>query len=351
MKKIYFLLFFSHLTLCCLAESLPMSSSEPTLVIQNKILANVHGKTLSVMDVVKKMDVFISENYPDLANSPQGKFQFYSTQWKNILNELIDAELMIADAERLELKVTDAEVREELHSRFGPNIMKNLNKFNMSYEEARKMIWTDLVVQRMTWYRIHSKAVQSINPQDIRASYKEYSEKNPPSDEWTYEVLSIRAKDPVVASEISLKAKELVQQTQEGLKAVANVIQEKFAKNKSQEPLYVIQVSDPITVTDKEVSETYKRILKNLSIGDYSDPLLQQSRNKEENVQKMFHLINHTHKETPSFSSMADSIKQGLLQRTAAKQRLAYFKKIRKRYGFDENELKRLEGLQPFSLQ
>ena len=93
------------------------NQSSQHLVVNNRILAKVNDKTISVLDVMKKMDVFLTRYYPHLSDSTTARYQYFSSQWKDVLSQMIDNELMLADAEKLELKVTDAEVRETIIER------------------------------------------------------------------------------------------------------------------------------------------------------------------------------------------------------------------------------------------
>ena len=159
---------FTLASICCLA---PLASDEvapPTLehedtqelVIYNRILAKVNDKTISVIDVMKKMDLFLQKYYPHLVDSKLARYQFYSAQWRDHLTQMIDQELMLADAAKIELKVADAEVREEIMNRFGPNIMTILDQLGLTYDEARKMIYDEMIMQRMIWFRVNSKALE-----------------------------------------------------------------------------------------------------------------------------------------------------------------------------------------------
>ncbi len=115
---------FSLLFCTCLLANNP----DGEIIVNNRILAKVQGKSISVLDVMKKMDLFISDHYPEILNAPAGKFQFYQAQWKPVLDQLIDTQLMMADAENREHKITvsDGELREEVMLRFGPNVMGTL---------------------------------------------------------------------------------------------------------------------------------------------------------------------------------------------------------------------------------
>ena len=51
-------------------SSLPTQEQSQKLVVHNRILAKVNDKTISVLDVMKKMDIYLNRYYPDLADSP-----------------------------------------------------------------------------------------------------------------------------------------------------------------------------------------------------------------------------------------------------------------------------------------
>ena len=131
---------------------------------------------------------------------------------------------MIADAEHLELKVTDAEVREEMLERFGPTIMSTLDKLDMSYEEARQMIHSEMIVQRMMWFRVNSKALNQVNPQDIKEAYKLYCEQNPALEEWKYQVFSLRSPKADFSELLASKAFELLKHAKGDLTTVVDQI-------------------------------------------------------------------------------------------------------------------------------
>ena len=158
------------------------------IIVNNRILAKVQDQTISVLDVMKKMDVYLNHNLPEVAGSPVARFQFYSSQWRGMLSQMIDNELIIADAEAKKITITDGDLRETIQERFGPNIMATLDKIGLSYEEARKMILAEMIVQRMTWFKINSKAIQSVNPKDIKLAYQKYCLTNAPSDEFEFQI-------------------------------------------------------------------------------------------------------------------------------------------------------------------
>ena len=106
-----------YLFLICLIYLLPVfaASNKPEpflfggnsaqIIINNRVLARVNGKPISVIDVMKKMDMIFLRQYPEYAEVPQARFQFYELSWKHVLEDLIDKELILADAEEAKMQV------------------------------------------------------------------------------------------------------------------------------------------------------------------------------------------------------------------------------------------------------
>ena len=315
------------------------------LLVYNRILAKVNDKTISVIDVMKKMDLFIQKYYPQFSNSKAARFQFYSAQWREYLTQMIDQELMLADAEKLEIKVTDAEVREELLNRFGPNIMTVLDGLGLTYDEARKMIHDEMLVQRMVWFRVNSKALQKINSADVKAAYKQYCEKNPELEEWQYQVLSIRSSKKEASEALAYRAFELLQSQLE----ITNVADQL----KPEDETISITLSPEIQADEKSVSMQHKEVLKTLSENSFSAPIAQVSRVDNSVVYRIFYLKKHSKKILPPFQKMADQLKDELLQEAAMKQNVHYLTRLRERLGYDEKQMMETlpKDFQPFALR
>src|SRR3990167_11079476 len=116
-----FHIFLTLITMALSAHPLSNFGAEPKIAVQNSILTKVNGKTISMMDVKKKMDMAFHQNYPHLTHSNPARVQFYEVAWKKTLMDMIDNELILSDATDKEIKLTDGEVREALEERFAPN--------------------------------------------------------------------------------------------------------------------------------------------------------------------------------------------------------------------------------------
>lgn len=314
------------------------------IIINNRILTKVNGKNISVLDVVKKMDVFLNRNYPQYTNSKTMRFQFYTNQWKNTLQQIIDSELMVADAESREVKVTDGEVREEVQSRFGPNVMSSLDKLGLSYEEARKMVHQDMIVQRIQWVRVTSKALQKVGSQEVKKAYEEYLQENPPKEDWNFQFITIRSDDLEQSRQLGLKISDMKQQAEDSLSAAADLLKAELPPDSTA----TLSLSQEFTTEDKSLAEAHREILTKLQVGMWSAPTIQKSRDGS-SVVRIFHLKNHTKTKPPAFSILANELKNSLLNRTVDAEMGSYRAKLYKRFNFDQNALDIPQHFEPFT--
>lgn len=305
------------------------------IMINNRILTTVNGRTISVLDVKKQMDVFLSQYYPEHLNSPEGSMQYYTTQWKQTLQRMIDEELMLADAESKEVKATDAEVREEIQNRYGPNVMGSLDKLGISYEEAKKMIHQEIVVQKIQWLRVTSKVMSKMTTQVVKKEFNDYLTKNPPKDLWTYQFVTIRDDDVNHAMQIAEKISE------NPLDNTTDIYQENQGK---------ISVSSEMQIEEKDLAQPIREVLSKLNIGSWSQPVIQKSRDGSQ-VVRIFNLKSHMKQESPLFQTMVAGLKNELLNRYAEKEMDVYVARLHERFNFDQNSLDIPKHFEPFSIR
>ncbi len=350
MKKIFFALCLSSVCFAApVPKPLPSFEGNQKIVTQNTILTQVNGTTLSILDVRKKLDVAFHQSYPQLIDSTAARFQFYQNSWRHACLELIDHELMLADAEDREIKVTDGEVREELENRFGPNVMITLDKVGISYDEAWKLTRNEMIVQRMMWYFIHSKALQNVTPQDIRQEYRRYLKENPPYQEWTYRVVSIRANEPG-------QIDELAKNIHERLTKCSQTPEEMQAELKEMAEAYKgcsVAVSPEYTSNHLKLSEAHRSALSNLEEKQYGEPVTQFSRAENKTIARIFYLSQKKDFPPPPFEELSHKLKGELIQKAIAAESDRYIMKLRKHYGYDASHLQESlpDTLNPFSLR
>jgi hypothetical protein len=315
------------------------------IAVQNSILAKVNGTTISMIDVKKKMDMLFHQHYAHLEESPQARFQFYETSWRRVLSEMIDNELILADASDKEVKLTDGELREEVESRFGPNVMTTLDKIGITYEEAWKLVKNEMVVQRMNWWFIHSKAITKVTPQEIKQGYRLYTLDHPAYTQWKYQVLTIKGANEQAIPDALYTAIQEHKPTKETLPAFLKEFEKKH-------PECGLSVSSEFDSKDAELSEAHKSALALLEVGQYGAPTLQMGRDKKA-VYRIFCLNGKIDFPAASFEEIAPMIKNELLQKASIEITQNYLGKLRKHYRFDSEHLKESvpENLTPFSLQ
>jgi hypothetical protein len=297
-----------------------------------------------MLDVVKQMDVFLSEHYPQYLDSEPAKMQFYTTQWKATLQRMVDQELMMADAASREVKATDAEVREEIQNRYGPNVMGSLDKIGISYEEAKQMVHQDIVVQKIQWLRVTSKALSKVTTELVRQAFEAYLVKNPPKEMWTYQFLTLR----YGALDRALSCAEQIKNLQEASGNLLSVAADTFKQTIPEEEWTHISLSAELNAEDKELSQMHREVLSHMSAGRWSEPTVQQSRDGTE-VVRIFHLKSHTQQEKPTFQALATSLKQELLNQYAEKEMESYLTRLRQRFNHNPSSLDIPVAFEPFS--
>ncbi|PIS02615.1 MAG: hypothetical protein COT85_04850 [Chlamydiae bacterium CG10_big_fil_rev_8_21_14_0_10_42_34] len=317
-------------------------SQDQKIAVQNTILAQVNGTTISMIDVKKKMDMLLYQNYPQFADSNLARYQFYEASWKRVLMDLVDHELIISDAQDKEVKVTDGEIREVMEERFGPGVMQTLDKIGLTYEETWKMVKNELLAHRMNWWFVNSKAISSVTPQDIRQAYRLYLKENPAYSQWKYRVVTIRVDKP------DDMLSERVYRTLQKSGKTPDTLQEELKQFEA--PGVKISVSNEFSAKTQDLSEIHKNSLATLHPGIYGKPSFQMSRADRKTVYRIFYLIDKTDFPAPTFEELSNHLRNELTQKATAEETGVYLNKLRKRYGFDADKIIP-EDLHPFSLQ
>lgn len=328
----------------------PIAPAAPSFVINNRPLIRINGKIISLMDVVKKMDLLIYEHFPETRSSPVRLYQFYMSQWKYTFEDMVFHELTLADGVTKEIKISDGDVRETMEQRFGPNIISNLSKLNLQYDEVKTMIHDELLVRQLQGMKIYSKAQLSVTPEVVKKEYMSYLAKNPPKEEWVYQVISVRGKDQTVCesiikkvfSELKLSSTKLAS-LQDDLKSLPQIQDESVSFNMSKE----------FVVENKNLSEEHRRILTALNTNEFSAPIAQTSRVDNSIVYRIFHLKDHIVKNPPLFNAIAGELENNLLNDAVQKEREVYKALLYKKFGIDAEFLKQIlpDDYQPFVLK
>lgn len=330
--------------------SLLGGAKEPQIIINNRVLAKANGKPISVMDLMKKMDMLFYRQFPQYTSSTQARYQFYLANWKHVLNELIDKEMITADSEESKLVVSPGDVRQEMETLFGPNIIENLDMINLSFEEAFQMVLADITIRRMMYFRVQTKAMAQATPQKIREYYDRIANNTIRDNEWIYRVITVRHRDPSKAAETAHIVQNLLKEDKVPFADLAGKLEGMFpdaAKRPS------VTVSEEFHTNEKELSDSFKKTLVTLSPDSFSLPLAQKSRSDNSTVVRVFYLKEMIAGGAIPFKDLEAKIKGILIEEAMEKESEAYLKRLRQHFDVPEGLVDDLakSDYQPFVLK
>lgn len=326
------------------AAGLSTSDQDKRISVDNRILAKVNGKAISVIDVMKKMDMLFYKAYPEYTSVLEARYQFYQMNWKRVLEDLVDKELIIADAEEIKFPISNGDVRQEMETLFGPNIISNLDKIGLSYEEAWKIVSSDILLKQMLFVRGQAKAIKQVTPQVVHDAYEEFAKNNIRPATWDYVVISIRDQDKDLAAEASFHVHKMLTEEKIPLQDLPAKIKELYPQNTGLK----VTLSDVMHHQEKELSESYKNKLLTLRSGSFSEPIAQKSRSDATPLFRIFYLKEQTTEGPIPFSEIAKTLKDKLIDDGASKESDLYIKKLRKHFDVQESRFE--ADFQPFRL-
>ncbi len=314
--------------------------------INNRILTVVNGKAITLLDLVKNMDVLFHNQYPEYASNPAARFQYYQSSWQAVFRDLLDKEFIKADAKEKKLTVEEGELREQMEGMFGPKIMERLDQIGLTYEEAKEMIANDIIIQRMLMHMVGAKAQSKITPELIHKAYLEKIEEMKQAGSWKYRFISIRAENDELCQTTAKNCEKILKD--EPLDNLVDKYKEKFGEPKEAK----ISISKTLLNEQTALSQDFLTALQNLKENDFSKALKQKSRSNKQEVYRIFQLIEHKTPPLPSLTEAEGNIRKSLLQRAQAKESENYLNKLYKHYGFDLDSIEKLlpKDFEPFVL-
>ncbi|MBN4067318.1 peptidyl-prolyl cis-trans isomerase [Simkania negevensis] len=334
---------------CCEAALLPPLEPDALfapkdVAIENRVLAKINGKVITVMDVVKKMDVVFHQEFPQYVDSLPARYQFYQTNWRVMLDRVVDNELILADAKEKKVVVNEGEVRKELEHMLGPNVVKTVDELGLTFDEAWQMVSTDLIVKKMISYMVHSKAWAMVGPSEIYTAYEQFAKEYARREQWRYSMLSVRSGGD---REEVVRLVDLLNTLlhQEGLSFNEAV---EALEVREEEGAVKISVSPTYERAEHQLSAQHKNALAALKVGQYSVPIEQ----KDNTTWRIFHLEGWQPAEIPAFQNAQLQVKNGLFEQAVVSQTQKYIEQLRNHFllGPDLFEVTALQNFQPFSM-
>lgn len=320
------------------------------IFVNNRILTRVNGKPITTYDLMKKMDLSFYRQYPEYTSSISARAQYYDMSWRYVLEDMIDKELILADAEESKISVSSGDVRQEMEASFGPNIIVNLDKAGITFEEASKIMQEEIIIRRMIGGRVHAKALRSVTPTKVKKAYDEFIQnpENARLNQWAYRVFTIQERNLKKTEETASAVFQLLMEgvSPENIQAVLKERNVLGRKGK-------ITVSKTVKQNEKEISKDYLDILIPLEKGMYSQPFPHKSRANQSTVYRILIVDEKTPGGTIPFKEMETKIKNQLLDAAIDAETDAYIDRLRNHYHILRNEFESLipNDYQPFLLK
>lgn len=323
--------------LAVFAATAPLHA-EPSLVINNRILLKVQGKPITVLDVVKKMDLIFYRQYPDLRGNETARYQFYMSSWRSILSSVVNDQLVMADAEEKKVEITDGDIRETLEDLFGPDVVYNLDKMGLTYTEAWTLLKTELIVRRMNQMMVRPKALSEVHPKEIRAFYQKVITENPIENEWVYQVLTIEGNSEKARS-LADRAYAFLESEKKNIADIPKLLKDETV---------AVRLSEEYKRKESELSPSHKAILETLAVGTHSLPIAMQG-----NLSRIFVLNEKKVGQPLKFSEMETKLQEELTRQALTKHGEAYSEKLREHYGITDEYLSEMipDSFEPFTLR
>lgn len=317
------------------------------LVIHNRPLLKVGESMISLHDVLQKVNLMILAHDPEYLDNPQALFHIYQQYWKGAFEELVNAELMALYWTDKKFVLPETEIRAALNDRFGPNVVDNLNKMGLSYEQALAVVHKDLMVQQINWYFIHMKALGLVTPEKIKTAYQAYLNDFIPSEQWAYEVVSIKGDDLQFCQKVALEICQSASAESSPLLSMNDLLAGVKESFKQSDKTVTVSVQN-YTHDKNAIASRYTEALRSIPIGSLSQPIIEGSPKKP--IVKLIKLQQIQKEEPKAFQEMAPSFEQQIFQKVYSEEMSLFIKNLQEQYGYTDPLKMIPEDYVPFEL-
>ena len=313
------------------------SNKQKNIAVNNRILAKVNGNCITVLDVMKKMDFVFYKQYEQYADSTEIRYEFYKVNWQPFLEEMINKELILLDAKELKISVAKGDVRQEIERLFGPDIITNLEKLHLDFNEVWNMIETDLKIQRIMYSKVNFKANNKVLPQLIKEEYTKYLQENKKINKLSYRILSIKDPNHALGAQLSQQVYDLLTVDKLPLENITEYVTSKLNLDSHTK----FQVSQTFENTPKSLSKNYSDALKLLKPLEFSKPIAQKSKSTGATIYRIFYLESVEESPIDSFHEQEGKIKEKLFEKAFTEEMHEYITLLRNKFYIQESNQKK----------
>jgi len=156
--------------LCCFLLIAPSIALSDGIVLVDRVVATVAGEAITMYDVRERMR-HTQGQMMGLVFGEEGEQGF-----KQALDSLIVEKLLLLEAKKLEIEVSDEEVRETLEevkresNWSGEDFMKVIEALGFTEKEYFEMRKTQMIVQRVLQYKVYSKV--RVGDSEVEEAFK-----------------------------------------------------------------------------------------------------------------------------------------------------------------------------------
>jgi hypothetical protein len=315
------------------AQLAPTNAKMPKrLRVNNRVLISVLGKPITVLDLQKSLETQFFAQFPQYRDKPEAKWEYFTVRWQDVLNDLIDRELILADAADRELDLPEGDIREEMIKRFGADLAVSTAQMGLDLDEVWEMVRLELRAQKMVGGMVMYPAFTEITPEQVKEAYDVACAESVGKEELIYRILTVRGQDAQACEFVAQRAHSLLCEECGNTGAVCKAIDG------------CCDLPDGITWTMSEefrqpvknLSPSHREVLEKLQVGTFSQPIAQRSRVDQQNVQRIFVLTGRDSKAPPPFEAAAQGIQESLAHRRANQLHEQYINQLRAKYGITQ---------------
>jgi hypothetical protein len=304
-----------------------VAEASPSIITQPRVLARVNDKVITTADVVQRMDRMLKMRAPQVLEQPTDRYQFYMAYWRPVLEEMVDSQLILADAAQREMTVEDGEVREEMHRQMGTNPHEKLAAMGKTYAEGLEMVRQELLIQRALGMNAQSKGFMSVTPAVIKAAYE--ARIVPQGQErWRYQVITLRSNDREAAAAAA--------QRLEALASKRDVPVDQWAERaRNHDSRVTAQISEEFDRAATDLSEQHAKALAGLTSGQLTGPVF-QSGAQGESIYRLFYVADYRKLEPPPFAEVEQQLRNSLVDEAISRETQKYITSLRRQYHAEE---------------
>lgn len=333
-------IFLFLVLLCGCAEA--ASSQRYGVIVDNRVVATVRGQVITVIDVMKKLDMIFYQQFPQYRGSSEARFEFYRTNWRRVLDELVDRQLILVMAEERGFQISNGDIRQELEEMFGPNVMMNLYEAGLSLHEVYEMMKADILLRRILSFYVRGPVLASITPEVLKIAYSERSNDLKRQESWIWRTVTVRSLEKDCAKEVADAAWKLLEQDHLSIE----VVQSKLPKGVE------LVVSDPFHSEKKDLAPHLRTLLDSLAVGSYSSPVSFTSRSDPHQCWRCYIADEKKEGVVLSFSEMEQKLREELAGPEIEKRTKLFFDDLRKQYHLKQSiPSEELLAFEPFQLK